>query len=226
TMVACNFGAVFVGIETPDTDSLAITKKSQNTRDPLVDSVTRIARSGLRVMAGFIVGFDNEKPGAGARIVDFVEQTTIPTAAFSMLPALPDTALWHRLHREGRLIEDCQGNLNQPTLTNFIPTRPVEQIAREYIEGFWDLYAPRLYLDRVFRHYMLLKEAKFPRKPRSARRKLTWPTARALLILFWRQGLVRKTRVQFWRNLRAMRRLNPGGVSSYLSTCAQAEHFI
>jgi radical SAM superfamily enzyme YgiQ (UPF0313 family) len=65
-MVACNFGAVFLGIETPDTESLELTKKRQNNRDPLVESVTRIAHSGLRVMAGFIIGFDNEKAGAGA----------------------------------------------------------------------------------------------------------------------------------------------------------------
>ncbi len=96
-MVACNFGSVFLGIETPDEESLSLTQKYQNTRDSLSDSVQAIARSGLRVMAGFIIGFDGEKPGAGSRIVKFVEQTTIPTALFSMLQALPDTALWHRL---------------------------------------------------------------------------------------------------------------------------------
>src|SRR4029434_9986278 len=82
-MRACNFGGVFLGIETPDPESLKLTKKTQNNRDPLEESVARIARTGLRVMAGFIVGFDNERPGAGQRIVDFVERTAIPTAAYS-----------------------------------------------------------------------------------------------------------------------------------------------
>lgn len=60
-MVECNFGSVFLGIETPDTDSLALTKKFQNNRDPLSESVINIAKAGIRVMAGFIIGFDGEK---------------------------------------------------------------------------------------------------------------------------------------------------------------------
>jgi radical SAM superfamily enzyme YgiQ (UPF0313 family) len=67
-MVDCNFGTVFLGIETPDEASLSLTRKFQNTRDPLTESVQSIARTGLRVMAGFIIGFDGEKSGAGQRV--------------------------------------------------------------------------------------------------------------------------------------------------------------
>ena len=59
-----------------------------------------IAHAGLRVMAGFIIGFDGEKSGAGQRVAQFVEETAIPTAMFSMLQALPNTALWHRLEKK------------------------------------------------------------------------------------------------------------------------------
>ena len=172
-MVACNFGAVFLGIETPDEESLTLTQKYQNTRDSLSESVKSIARSGLRVMAGFIIGFDNEKPGAGRRIVQFVEQTTIPTAIFSMLQALPDTALWHRLEKEGRL-RSKSANINQTTLMNFVPTRPLEDIAREYIDAFWELYDPQKFLDRTYRHFLLLGEATYPKKGKSSKKKLDW----------------------------------------------------
>ena len=75
-MISANFSSVFLGIETPDTDSLSFTKKHQNTRDSLVEAVQKINRKGLRVMAGFILGFDGEKAGAaGDRIIDFVETT-------------------------------------------------------------------------------------------------------------------------------------------------------
>ena len=225
-MVQCNFGAVFLGIETPDTESLALTRKSQNNRDPLAESVMRIARTGLRVMGGFIIGFDNERPGAGQRIVDFVEQTSIPTAVFSMLQALPDTGLSKRLAAEGRLLAGREGDVNQTTLMNFRPTRPVEQIAREYVDGFWRLYDPVTFLDRVFRHYMLLKEGNYPKKARRIRKRLNWGSLRALLIISWRQGFVRQTRGRFWRNLYRMYRVNRRGIGSYLSTCAQAEHFL
>jgi radical SAM superfamily enzyme YgiQ (UPF0313 family) len=227
SMVACNFGAVFLGIETPDPESLKLTKKTQNNRDPLNESVARIARSGIRVMAGFIIGFDNEKEGAGQRIVDFVEETSIPTAVFSMLQALPDTGLFIRLAKEGRLLDtDGGGDINQTSLMNFTPTRPMKQIAEEYMEGFWRLYDPNKFLDRCFRHFMMLREAKFPKKPGWARKKMSWMNIRAMIIIFWRQGFLRCTRRKFWSHLREMYRLNPGGVGSYLSTCAQSEHFL
>jgi radical SAM superfamily enzyme YgiQ (UPF0313 family) len=224
-MVACNFGAVFLGIETPDEESLTFTQKFQNTRDSLSEAVHKITRSGLRVMAGFIIGFDGEKKGAGARIVKFVEQTAIPTALFSMLQALPDTALWHRLEKEGRL-RSKGANINQTTLMNFVPTRPLSDIAQEYVEAFWELYEPKRFLDRAYRHYRLLGEATYPKKGKGAKKPLNLTLIRALLIICWRQGVLRSTRWQFWRNLWGMYQHNPGGISSYLAVCAQIEHFL
>jgi radical SAM superfamily enzyme YgiQ (UPF0313 family) len=226
-MVQCNFGAVFLGVETPDTDSLKLTKKSQNNRDPLIESVQRIARSGIRVMAGFIIGFDNEKPGAGQRIVDFIETAAIPTASFSMLQALPDTGLTKRLAKEGRLLaDDGAGDLNQTSFMNFVPTRPVQEIAREYVDGFWDLYDPIKYLDRTYRHYQDVGQGNFPKKPKSAKKKLDKGNRNALIKIFWRQGVVRETRFKFWINLVKMFKNNRGGVGSYIGTLAYAEHFL
>lgn len=224
-MVQCNFGAVFLGIETPDEASLTLTGKHQNTRDSLSEAVNAITRSGLRVMAGFIIGFDGEKAGAGERIVRFVEQTSIPTALFSMLQALPDTALWHRLQKEGRL-HNPSANINQTTLMNFVPTRPVEDIAREYVDAFCQLYDPAKFLDRTYRHYRILGQATYPDKGKGRKKPIEWVTIRALLTICWRQGCLRSTRWQFWRNLWNMWRYNRGGISSYLVICAQIEHFL
>jgi radical SAM superfamily enzyme YgiQ (UPF0313 family) len=225
-MVKCNFGSVFLGIETPDEESLALTQKHQNTRSSLSEAVERIAKSGMRVMAGFIIGFDGEKTGAGQRIVKFVEQTNIPTAVFSMLQALPDTALSHRLEKEGRLRGTADGNINQTTLMNFVPTRPLEDIAIEYMDAFDELYEPSKFLDRTYRHYLMLGEATYPYKGEGRQKPISLLVLRALFIICWRQGVVRSTRWQFWRNLWSMYKLNPGGVSSYLVTCAQIEHFL
>lgn len=221
-MAECNFNGVFLGIETPDEASLSLTQKHQNTRNSLSDAVDAIARSGLRVMAGFIIGFDNEKSGAGDRIVRFVEQTTIPIALFSMLQVLPDTALWHRLKREGRLIDTDTANINQTTLMNFVPTRPIEEIAREYVQGFYHLYEPRNYLDRTYRHFLKLGA---PRH-RSRLRKISWKVLRAFAIICWRQGVVRDTRWMFWHHLFSILRRNPGVWEHYISVCAINEHFV
>ncbi|PSB56950.1 B12-binding domain-containing radical SAM protein [Chamaesiphon polymorphus] len=224
-MVKCNFGAVFLGIETPDEESLALTQKHQNTRSSLSEAVNNITKSGIRVMAGFIIGFDGEKTGAGNRIVKFVEQTDIPTAVFSMLQALPDTALWHRLTKEGRMrVEGA--NINQTTLMNFVPTRPLEEIACEYMDAFDELYEPSKFLDRTYRHFLTLGTATYPDKGKGRKKPFSWVVLRALLIICWRQGVVRSTRWQFWRNLWSMQQINPGGVGSYLGVCAQIEHFL
>jgi radical SAM superfamily enzyme YgiQ (UPF0313 family) len=222
-MSAANFNAVFLGIETPDTDSLALTQKFQNTRNSLIESVQKINRSGLRVMAGFIMGFDGEKPGAGDRIIDFVEATAIPQALFSMLQALPNTALWYRLQKEGRLLEGRGvANIHQTTLINFIPTRPVEDIAHEYVRCFWELYEPHRYLARVYRHFRRMN-------PKPLKKKFRMPgliEIRAIFTICWRQGIKRNTRWQFWQQLFSMLWHNPSVFESYLINCAHLEHFI
>lgn len=223
-MIAANFTSVFLGIETPDTDSLSLTQKFQNTRNSLIESVQTINRAGLRVMAGFIIGFDDEKSGAGDRIIDFVEATAIPQALLGMLQALPGTALWHRLEKEGRLqTEQKAVSGKQTTLMNFVPTRPIEEIAREYVQCFWQLYEPDRYLARVYRHYLIMTP--MPHKKKNPQ-MLELMEIRALLIIFWRQGIKRNTRRQFWRQLFAIIHKNPGVFTHYLTSCAHIEHFL
>ena len=222
-MVDCCFSAVFLGIETPDEESLQLTKKFQNTRSELNDAVEKIIKAGIRPMAGFIIGFDGEKKGAGERIVRFAEQTAIPTTFFTMLQALPDTALWHRLEREGRLKStEKDGNGNQTTLINFLPTRPLEDIAQEYIEAFWQLYEPHSYLDRVYRCFLKLGAPKAKPAPKLP----SWTDLRALAIVVWRQGIKRSTRWKFWHHLFSIIKQNPAVWEHYLTLCAHNEHFM
>jgi len=220
-MRECNFTAVFLGVETPDEESLAMTKKFQNTRSSLSEAMDRITRSGLRIMAGFIIGFDGEKTGAGDRIVQFVEQNAIPTTTFGMLQALPHTALWERLEREGRLLAK-NANLNQTTLMNFQPTRPITEIAQEYVEAFCAVYDPEKYLDRTYRHFLILGAPKINAPS-------TFPSLvelKALAIVIWRQGFLRSTRWKFWHHLFSIIKNNPSQWDHYLTVCAHNEHFL
>jgi radical SAM superfamily enzyme YgiQ (UPF0313 family) len=174
-------------------------------------------------MAGFILGFDGERAGAGDRIIEFVEATAIPKVMFGMLQALPNTALWKRLKTEGRLLEENQETQgHQMALMNFVPTRPLEELAREYASCFWELYEPRRYLSRVYRHFMTMKPA--PHKVPF--RMLELVEIRAVLTICWRQGVKRNTRFQFWRQLFSVIRRNPNVFVPYLSNCALIEHFL
>jgi radical SAM superfamily enzyme YgiQ (UPF0313 family) len=221
-MVESGFAAVFLGIETPDEDSLQLTKKFQNTRSSLAESVQTIIKTGLRPMAGFIIGFDGEQKGAGDRIVRFAEQAAIPSTTFAMLQALPNTALWHRLQKEGRLRENQDGNINQTTLMNFIPTRPLEDIAKEYVDAFCALYDPIKYLDRTYRCFLIMGSPKW----KAPFKMPDWVIVKALLIVIWRQGIKRETRWKFWHHLFSIIKHNPQVAEHYLATCAHNEHFL
>src|SRR6516165_8881675 len=102
-MKAANFFLVFVGIESPDPDSLVAMKKKQNTRRDLVESIHRIYRAGMFVTAGFIVGFDSEKVSIAEAMIEFIEDSAIPVCMVGLLYALPNTQLTRRLAHEGRL---------------------------------------------------------------------------------------------------------------------------
>ena len=217
------FESVFLGIETPDESSLETARKVQNTRNPLDAAVDRITANGLRVMAGFIIGFDGEKSGAGDRIVDFVTRTGIPAAMMGMLQALPKTALWARLEKEGRLIqnEDAAKGVNQTNLLNFVPTRPIREIANEYVDAFCALYEPNAYMDRVYSYYLKMGAPRW----KAAAKLPTLTDIRALSIVVWRQGIKRSTRFRFWRYMVGMAIHNPALLEQFLVVLAHNEHF-
>ena len=107
---------MFLGIETPVEESLKEAQKSQN-RGNLLNSVRKIQSRGMEVMAGFIVGFDNDPEDIFERQIEFIRDSAIPLAMVGMLNALPDTQLWKRLEREGRLLgDDASGNNTVATL--------------------------------------------------------------------------------------------------------------
>ena len=109
SMVAAGFFSVFLGIETPDTETLAHTQKKQNTCVDLDQAVNDLTAAGLEVLAGFIVGFDEDGPQAFQVQREFIQASAIPLAMVGILTALPDTQLWRRLEREGRLRETSGG---------------------------------------------------------------------------------------------------------------------
>ena len=132
-----NFFAIFVGIESPDPKTLVHTKKKQNTRRNLAESVHKIYRAGMFVTAGFIVGFDSEEVSIADAMADFIEEAAIPVCMVGLLYALPNTQLTRRLAAAGRLHEDhdvatpelsdqCTATLNFDTL------RPLSEILLDY----------------------------------------------------------------------------------------------
>ena len=146
---AC-FTRVFLGIETPVEESLKEAQKLQNTRRSLLDSVRRIQSYGMEVMAGFIVGFDNDPEDIFDKQVEFIQESAIPLAMVGLLLALPGTQLYCRLLREGRIVEEGHGN-NMDCRLNFIPKMNPQRLVEGYKSILERIYQPDAYYERVRR---------------------------------------------------------------------------
>lgn len=144
-----NFGLVFIGVETPNRDSLKEAGKYQNLRKNLAEDVRKILSYGIAIRAGMIVGFDHDTPGVFDLQDDFVHSTCLPSVTLSMLKAIPGTRLWRRLRREGRVLDITRikgdsksGNAFKPrSYTNIIPKAMTR---KQLMEGYRKL-AERLY---------------------------------------------------------------------------------
>ena len=152
-----NFVSVFVGIESPDTETLVSAQKKQNTRRSLADSVHKIYRAGMYVHAGFIVGFDSEKQGTAEAMIDCVEVTSVPVCMVGLLYALPNTQLERRLEREDRLFPPSYtsemfelGVGDQCVLgLNFQTARPRGEILLDLKQILQQVYNPDAFFDRA-----------------------------------------------------------------------------
>jgi radical SAM superfamily enzyme YgiQ (UPF0313 family) len=194
-MRRANFRRVFLGIETPVEESLKEAQKGQNTRRDLLDSVRKIQSFGMEVMAGFIVGFDSDPEDIFERQIKFIQESAIPLAMVGLLTALPDTQLWRRLEREGRLLEESSGNNTDGSL-NFIPRMDTARLIEGYKKILRTIYSPTEYYRRALdclSHMRLDKP-----EPRRAR---LINDAAALVRVLLALGVRDPARREFWRYL-------------------------
>jgi radical SAM superfamily enzyme YgiQ (UPF0313 family) len=147
-MDAANIVTVFIGIESPNEESLRETKKYQNVKkaESIVDRVRKVQDSGIEVWCGMIVGFDHDDTRIFKAQHEFLRQTDIMHAMVGMLSAIPKTPLHSRLRDEGRLDLDDE----QPFGTNVIPLGMTREELRDgYIGLMHDLYEPEFYFERL-----------------------------------------------------------------------------
>jgi radical SAM superfamily enzyme YgiQ (UPF0313 family) len=164
-LAAANFFAIFVGIESPDTDTLVSMRKKQNTRRSLQESIYKIYDAGIFVFAGFIVGFDSEKGNTAEGMIDCIEDTAIPVCTVGLLYALPATQLGRRLLREGRLFPgyDMPSRQEGDQCTiglNFETKRPRRDVLADYRAVLEAAYDPAAYFGRVRRLGRMLRRGK------------------------------------------------------------------
>jgi radical SAM superfamily enzyme YgiQ (UPF0313 family) len=138
-MAETGFISVFVGIETPDEDSLQECNKVQNKNRDLLHSVSRIQRAGLLVSGGFIVGFDSDSPSIFQKQIDFIQQSGIVSAMVGLLNAPKNTKLYDRLQAEDRIISEPTGN-NTDLSLNFVPRMNPHELIAGYKRIIREIY--------------------------------------------------------------------------------------
>lgn len=147
-MVQANFKQVFIGIESPRSESLNETRKFQNTRgDSMLEKVARVRDGGLVVTAGFIVGFDTDDVRIFDEQFDFIDESGIGLASVAILTPVPTTPLYDRLKAENRL------DYSDPVVV-FAPAQMTQKELKEgHSSLLCRLYEPAAFFGRLLRGY-------------------------------------------------------------------------
>jgi len=192
SMVHAGFDCVFVGIETPNQDSLTECNKVQNKGRDLIDCVKKIQQSGMEVQGGFILGFDNDKDSIFENLIRFIQNSGIVTAMVGLLNAPKGTKLYNRLMNEKRLINYGSGDNTDFTL-NFIPVMDRNDLLQGYRKVVQTIYSHKDYYNRIltfFKNYRPVKRNNG---------SLNYSDIKTFLKSIWHLGIVHKGRKYYWK---------------------------
>ncbi|MFW6137212.1 MAG: B12-binding domain-containing radical SAM protein [Candidatus Aminicenantaceae bacterium] len=193
-MVEAGFESAFIGIETPNPDSLAECGKHLNQKRDMLDSVKKMQRRGIQVAGGFIVGFDNDTSSIFKKQIEFIQQSGIVTAMVGLLNAPNGTRLYKRLKSENRLADYFTGD-NMDGSINFIPKMGYQKLVRGYKQLVETIYSQKKYYERM---KTFLREYHMPSFKVSS---LKLQDLSALLKSVWKLGFLEKGKRYYWKLL-------------------------
>ncbi len=222
-MAEAGFLMVFVGIESPVKESLAVAGKKQNLKTGMLESIEKIQRKGIEVTGGFIIGFDADPEDIFDRQTEFIQEAAVPTAMIGLLMALPGTQLYRRLESEGRIVNECGGNNTHVFDLNFTPVLPREMILDGYKKVLSSVYDPANYFKRCA---SLLE--RFPRCrgvfPGAVTRRASLVELRALIRSLLRQGFS-SYGAHYFRFLARVIMKNPRFFTRAMGMAVEGYHF-
>lgn len=218
-MQKAGFGTVFVGLETPDEETLIACKKKQNTRRSMIDNIKYLQTSGFEVMAGFIVGFDTDEPDIFDRQIEFIQESGIVLSILGLLNAPPGTELHDKMKEQGRLIDQTwyfEG------ATNLIPKMDSELLFNGFNKVVSHLYGKEGFYERarnfisMYNMPQIFKESKFVLRP---------VMLKALFNALFVLGIKDSHRMEFWKLMFWTVRNKPQYWDWVLKLCARGRHF-
>ncbi|MBN2186082.1 MAG: B12-binding domain-containing radical SAM protein [Dehalococcoidia bacterium] len=193
SMNEAGFDTVFVGIESPNEESLVECNKLPNKNRDLLASVKKIQNHGFQVQGGFIVGFDSDPLSIFRSQISFIQNSGIVTAMVGVLMAPPGTGLYKRLKNENRLLPGGSGD-NTDGSTNFVPKMGYERLANGYKHVLDTIYSPKPYYERI---KTFLREY----KPKGGIRMVNVSPRYILALIrsMWVIGIREKGRMYYWK---------------------------
>ena len=198
-MAEAGFDGVFVGIETPNEESLAECNKQQNRNRNMVECIKKIHSYGLEVHGGFIVGFDSDTPSIFERQIEFIQQSRIVTAMIGLLNAPKGSKLHKRVTNEGRLVQNISGD-NTDFSTNIMPKMGMEKLMNGYRNIIKGVYSPIPYYKRA-KEYIREDKPLLKRKYRIhfGHIRNHFGYLGAIFSSFWLLGVKDKERYHYWK---------------------------
>ncbi|MBN2239554.1 MAG: B12-binding domain-containing radical SAM protein [Dehalococcoidales bacterium] len=193
-MAHAPFDRVFIGIETPNEESLQECNKIPNKGRDLTTSVKILQNHGFEVQGGFIVGFDSDPATIFRNQINFIQNSGIVTAMVGLLNAPRGTKLYHRLKNEDRLLKDMTGD-NTDYSINFIPKMNYETLIDGYHNIVHTIYSPKHYYERI---KTFLNEYNPPKLSKKAG-QLRFSHIEGLFKSIWILGIREKGRRYYWK---------------------------
>jgi radical SAM superfamily enzyme YgiQ (UPF0313 family) len=217
-MVETGITATFVGIETPEEQSLSDCNKSQNRNRDLLASVKKMQNAGLQVSGGFIVGFDSDTPAVFQRQIDFIQESGIVSAMVGLLNAPKNTRLYKRLEAENRLTTEATGN-NTDSSMNFVPKMNISELLEGYKKIIKNIYTTKPYYNRI--RQFLLNYKRVEGKQTKIEFFHVGAFLKSMLII----GIMNKGRREYWKLLLWTLFRRPGLLIDAITFAVYGYHF-
>ena len=143
----------------------------------------------------------------------------IPLAMVGLLTALPDTQLWRRLEKEGRLLDVSSGNNTDCTL-NFVPRMDTRRLVEGYKKVIRNIYSPKEYYRRA-----LDCLSRFHANRIEPRKTTATEDLRAFASLIFTLGVRDTARLDFWSYFYQLLRHHTHDLAHGLTLAAMGYHF-
>lgn len=194
-LLDAGFLHIFVGIETPQEDSLKLSHKNQNLKRNLLSSIRKIQETGFIISGGFIVGFDTDTEASFEQMVTFIQESGIPLPIVNVLKAPPGTELFERMKRENRLSRHFTFSEGE---TNVIPMMGEQQLTSGFLKVVSNIYPHEHSFERI-KNFMQMY--KYPKSSLKVPEKYSLAMVFSVFKAIFRLAVIDSDRKYFWKLL-------------------------